>query len=447
MKQLTKYFSVLCIIALPFNLFSQDKVIDQVVAVVGSNNIKLSDIEMQYSQYQLQNPTEGGASVKCEILENLLFMKLLLHQAEIDSLVVKDEMVQDRMNRNLRYFISQIGSKEKLEEYYHKSIAEIKEEMYDMLKKQLLSEMMQNKITEKITITPSEVKLFYKNINQDSLPLVESEFEIGQIVKQPLITEDAKTIAKEKILGFYDRVKKGENFAALATLYSDDIESAKKGGELGMFTRGEMLPEFEAAAFTLKAVNDVSPVTKTKEGYHVLQLIERRGEYVNVRHILIRPKVTEEDLQKAKNSLDSIYALINNPLKFEEAAIKYSDDPNKYNGGMMINTYSGSTRFLAKEVDQSAFFIVDKLKQGEFSKPVPMLTEDRNQAYRILYLKIRTKPHKANLVEDYDRIQTAALENKKQKAIGDWIKEKINFTYVAINGDYKNCVFTHSWVK
>ncbi|MEI8203374.1 MAG: peptidylprolyl isomerase [Bacteroidota bacterium] len=447
MKYLIKLITLLIVLTFPFHLYSQEKVIDQVVAVVGNNNIKLSDIEMQYSQYQLQNPSEGGAEVKCEILENLLFMKLLLHQAEMDSLVVKDEMVQDRMNRNLRYFISQIGSKEKLEEYYHKSIAEIKEEMFEQIRKQLLSEMMQNKITEKITITPSEVKQFYKNINQDSLPLVESEFQIGQIVKQPVITEGSKTLAKEKINGLYDRIKKGENFAALATLYSDDIESAKKGGELGMFTRGEMLPEFEAAAFTLKAVNDISPVIKTKEGYHVLQLIERRGEYVNARHILIRPKVTEEDLQKAKTSLDSIYLLINNPLKFEDIAIKYSDDPNKYNGGMMINTYSGSTKFLAKEIDQTAFFIVDKLKQGEFSKPVPMQTEDRNQAYRILYLKLRTKPHKANLIDDYDRIQTAALENKKQKAISDWIKDKINLTYITINGDYKKCKFAHTWVK
>lgn len=448
MKRILRYINpkAIAFLFLPFPVIShaQDNVIDQVIAVVGSNIVLQSDLEAQYFQMINQQGANGNEeNIRCEIMEQLLFQKLLLNQAALDSLKVGDGQVESEMDRRLNFFVAQIGSEQKLEEYYGKSIAQIKEEFRQLVKNQLLSQQMQGKITSGITITPSEVRSYFKSIPQDSLPFINSELEIGQIVLTPKLSAEAKQEAKEKIEGLRQRVLKGEKFGALAVLYSEDPGSAKKSGELGFVPRGTFVPEFEAVAYKLKE-GETSEVFESPFGYHFMQLIGRRGDQINVRHILVTAKIAPEDMLIAKNMLDSVYAVLVNSdtISFAEAALRSSDDKEtKFNGGLLINPNTGTTRFETDQVDPNIFFTVDKLKVGEFSKPVLMYNASGKQAYRILYLKTRTEPHRANLKDDYQRIQDAALEDKKLDAVTKWIDQKLSGTYFRINDEFKSCKF------
>jgi len=437
-------------------LFAQDTthrqpgvIIDQIVAVVGANVILHSDVEAQYIQYRMQ---EGGArgsakTIKCNLLENMLYQKLLLNQAELDSVEVSEQQVEGEMDRRLRHYISMFGSPEKFEEFYKKSILQFKEDLREQVKELMMVEEVQRTITKDVKITPSEVRAFFKQIPTDSLPFLNSEFQLSQIVIMPPINKDEKERVKAKLTGLRDRILKGESFATLAILYSEDPGSAKNGGELGLHGRGEMFPEFEAVAFSLKD-GEVSEIVETEAGYHIIQLIERRGDYINVRHILIMPKVSPLDLAKAKVKLDSVSQLIQDKkYTFEEAVKKFSEDPSKNNGGILVNPMTGNSVFESDQLDPKVFFVIDKLKVGDISNPVPFKMDDGKDAYRILYLKSRTEPHRANLKEDYDKIQNWALEDKKGKVMNEWITEKIESTYIKINGELGKCEFTNDWVK
>ena len=441
--------SILLFSLISIQSFSQGKVIDQVIAVVGKNAILSSDIEAQYFQYKMQGRLkESSTAIKCQILENLLFQKLLLAQAEIDSVEVTEARIEGEINRRLRHFISQFGSQEKLEEFYEKSIIEIKEEFREIIKDQLLVESVRQQIAQDVGITPSEVKSFFRKIPKDSIPLINSEVEISQIVIEPPISLEEKLKVKERLDEFKARILDGENFSTLAILYSDDPGSAKNGGELGMFGRGEMYPEFEAVAFSLKDGDELSEVFETEAGFHLVQLIERRGEYVNVRHILLQPKVSPYDLQKAQIKLDSIANLINNDsISFEDAVKKYSDDPGKINGGLMVNQITGTTKFEEDQLDPQVLFVVNKLKVGKISNPVSMKTFEGKDAFRLLRLDKRTLPHRANLTEDYDRIQNWVLEDKKMEIVNEWVENKIGKSYVRINDNYKDCDFQYDWLE
>ncbi|MCX6281977.1 MAG: peptidylprolyl isomerase [Bacteroidetes bacterium] len=435
-----------------YSQLPQDTVIDGIVAVVGGNMILKSDIETQYLQLRGQGIIKGSPPrVRCQILDKLLYMKLLLHQAQVDSIKVTDGQVEAEMDRRMRYFISQAGSPEKLEEYYQKTLLEIKNELKEIIREQMLTEQEEQKITKDITTTPSEVRSFYKKIDKDSIPLINAEFEIGMIIKQPVIGQEEKQMVINKLKGFKDRIAKGDEFATLAVLYSEDPGSAKQGGELGMFKRGDMRPEFEAASFKLKTPGDVSDIVETEDGFHLIQLIERRGEYINVRHILLQPQVSLVNLNKAKMSLDSVVTMISTKkIKFDEAVIKYSDDPSKNNGGLVVNNVTGTTRFEANQLSQldpKVFFIVDKLKVGEISAPVLMKTDRGKQEYRIYYLKDRTSPHRANLENDYARIQQMTQSQKKDKVINEWVNQKLPGTYIKISEQYTNCEFTRKWIR
>jgi peptidyl-prolyl cis-trans isomerase SurA len=425
---------------------AQEKVIDEVVATVGSHMIMLSDIEQQYMQMRAQEGfNTNSTTARCQILESMLFQKLMLNQAEFDSLKVTDEEVEGSLDSKLRYYIQQFGSRDKLEAFYKKSIDQIKSEFKEPIREQLLEEQVQQKITADIKVTPSQVKKYFNDIPTDSIPIIATEYEIAEIVKDPPLSPEELNEAKEKIAALRARIVKGEKFATLAILYSEDPGSAPKGGELGLFGRGDMYPEFEAAAFSLKK-GEVSDIIKTKAGYHILQLIERRGEYVNARHILIIPKVSAMDIAQAKVKLDSIADLIRkDSITFEKAVRKYSDDPNRINGGLLINPASGNSRFEASQVDREVFFVIDKMKVGDISRPVPMTNEDGKEAYRLLYLKVRTEPHRASLKDDYNQIQEWALSDRKSKAISDWIMKKISTSYVNVTDTYKACKFTHKW--
>jgi peptidyl-prolyl cis-trans isomerase SurA len=290
--------SVLFLLTLSFRGYSQpgkQQVVDQVVAVVGNNIIMLSDIEAQYQQF-LSQTTLRGDDLRCRILDQLLLNKLLLHQAKVDSVEVTDDQVEQKINQNMSYYIQQIGSVEKLEKYYGKSMSELKEEFRPMVRDQLVTQQMQSKVTGGINASPNDVKNFYESIPRDSLPLINSEVEYSQIIKKVAVSDEEKRKTKEEIIKLRERVINGEEFSTLAILYSQDKESAKQGGELGFVNRGDLVPEFEAAAFRLKSLTETSPVIETQFGFHIIQLIERRGDKINCRHILLHPKVSPEDI-------------------------------------------------------------------------------------------------------------------------------------------------------
>jgi peptidyl-prolyl cis-trans isomerase SurA len=424
----------------------ESMIIDEVVAVVGKNIILASDIENQYFQYRMQSGVMGGqSSVRCQMLENMLFQKLLLDQAEIDSVEVTDSQIQQTMDQRLRYFIAQLGSRERFEEYYGKSIAEFKEEFRDEVKNQLLVESVRNDIVAKVSVTPSEVKSFFRNLPTDSIPLVNSEVVIGEIVRTPPVSLEQKLMIKERLRDLRARVMAGESFSTLAIMYSEDPGSSKKGGELGFYGRGELYKEFEAVAFKLDK-DEVSEIVETTAGFHIIQLVERKGEYVNVRHILLRTKVAPEDLAKAKAYLDTVANQVrNDSISFDDAVLKYSDAENKNSGGLLINPMTGTTRFEVADLDAQVSFVVDKLQEGEISNPVLMQTEDGREAYRLLYLKKRTLPHRANLNEDYNRIQEWALVEKQTEAFREWVNKKAGKTYVRLNQKYRDCEFEYDW--
>lgn len=424
--------------------------IDKVVAVVGSNIIMLSEVEAQYLQI-LSQGYAPDPTIKCDLLEELLFQKLLVNQARLDSVEVSDDQVEEELERRLRYFISQIGSEEKLEEYYKKSIVEIKDDFRDLIKDQLLGQNMQYKITGEVKVTPAEVRDYFTKIPADSLPYINVELEIGRIVKKPIINKKEKDVAKEKAEEIRQRILDGANMATMAKLYSEDPGSAANGGELGFFERGQMVPEFETFAFTLQG-KELSDVFETEYGFHFMQLIERRGEQVNARHILITPKTSENDLTSSKLFLDSIYnLLLTDTLTFAEAAEKFSDDEaDKKNGGMVTNAQTGSTKFEMDQlssIDPTLFLTIDKMSVGEFSKPIITSSSDGKQSYSIILLKSRTEPHKANLRDDYQKIQGAASSMKESNLIREWIEKKIATTYIRMDDAYLNCDFNNPWIK
>lgn len=426
--------------------------VDRVIAVVGNNIIKQSQLESEYLQY-LNQEMDVNEQTRCRILEELLYQRLLLAQAKKDSLVVSDAQVDQEIERRMRYYMVQFGTEERFRQFYGKSVDDFKAEIRDEVKELLMAQRMQGKITEGLTVTPSEVKAYFNSIHPDSIPFINAEIELAQIVKKPFISPEAKREAKVRCEKLMQEVIAGADFASKAALYSDDPGSAKNGGKYENIQRGQFVPEFEAVTWALKE-KEISKVFETNYGYHFVQLLERRGDIVDLRHILIAPKTSSLDLVRSRNFLDSIYNRLMNPsdsLNFTDAAGKYSDDEDTRNsGGMIVNPQTGNTRFEMDELgqlDPTLVFAIDKMKVGEITKPTSMTTRDGKPAYRILCLKTRTEPHKANLKDDYQRLQAAALAEKQQRVMKAWIKKKLEGTYVRIADDYKNCKFENSWVK
>jgi peptidyl-prolyl cis-trans isomerase SurA len=450
LKNIFSFFGLSLLFATTMN--AQDKVIDRIVAIVGANTILQSEVEAQYQQMvSAQEPVNENS--RCKLMEDLLFQKLLLAQAQKDSLDVTEAQVEQELDRRLRFYIQQFGSEERFVAFYGKSVEDFKNDLKDNVRDILLAQQMQGKITNDISVTPNDVKKYYNSIPADSVPFINAEVEVGQIVKKPVITPAAKKEAKDKIEGIRQRIMKGESsFAAMAALYSEDPGSASKGGFYEHIQRGQFVPEWDAMAFKIKP-NEISDVFETVYGFFIIQLVERRGEEVDARSLLISPKIDANDLLKSKLALDTIYTKLSktDTISFSEAAAKYSDDEeSKNSGGLMVNPSTGATRFQMDEIgqmDQTVAFAVDKLKIGELTKPMPMTTHDGKQAYRILFLKNRTVPHKANLTDDYQKIQGAALAKKQQEAVQAWVKKKVIGTYVHIADDYKNCTYNNKWIN
>ncbi|GHU86002.1 peptidylprolyl isomerase [Bacteroidia bacterium] len=418
--------------------------LDEVEVVVGNKMIKHSDIEAQLNNMKLSGEIIPP-NAYCVVLERLMVTKLYEHQAELDSIDISEEEIEDNMDRRIRYFIQQIGSQEKLEEYYNKPVVAIKEEFREMIRAQMVSSKMEAKITEEVKVTPSEVRKFFESTDIDSFPLIPAEYEVSVITRMPKISKEQKQIIKDKLNGYRSRILKGERFAALAILYSEDPGSAKKGGELGFFGRGEMYSEFEATAFSLKE-GEISPVIETKAGFHILQLIERKGEQVNARHILLQIKPDIQELADASKFLDSVAKLIADSVyTFEEAARRFSNAPNAPTGGVYASPYTGNVKMVAEEMGQNIFFIVDKFEIGQVSKPSPFETEDREQGIQLIKLRNKTQPHKANLEDDYDKIYNIAINFERQKKMSEWTEKKIKNTYLKLSKTASDCTFEKQW--
>lgn len=422
------------------------KMIDGVVAVVGDKIILKSEVEGEYANYLQQEGNKPSEEARCLIVDQMLTTKLMLRQAELDSIEVSEDEVNQQLDRRVRYFISMIGGAEKLEEFYGKSIPEIKDEFRSNIKEQILAQKMQEQITAKVAISPAEVKAYFGKIPEDSIPFFPAEVEIGQIIIFPEVDDATKEFTIDKLNSIRDRVLKGEKFSTLAVLYSQDPGSAQAGGDLGFFGRGEMVPEFEGVAFKLKP-GEVSPVIRTKYGYHILQLIERRGDRVNCRHILIKPPVSSAELERARLRLDTISKQLNEGvMTFPEAVRKYTmDDESKQNSGMVMNQNTGGNSFTIEQLTPDMYFQIDKLEPGQYSAPSVYASQGGDRGWRIYYLKSRTTAHRASLDTDYDKIQQAALNLKKIEKLQDWFMKTRSKTYVKVEAEFADCPSLSRW--
>ena len=443
---------LLTVIALSFfigNAMAQEgKAIDGIIAVIGDKIVMQSEFESQIVSIKSQGIIIDNET-KCQLLEELMFQKMLVNQAVIDSVIVTDAQVDGEMNRRLNYFISQIGSEKKLEQYYKKSIQEIKDELRDIVREQLTGQMMTQNITSGVKITPKEVKTFFDALPEDSIPMINSEIEVAQILFNAKQSDKVREEAKDRLNGIRERILKGEQFSTLAILYSEDEGSAKKGGELGFMGRADLVPEFSAALFKLKNNKTVTEIVESQFGFHIIQMIERRGQKVNSRHILVKIKNDEQEILAAKNLADSVYNLIHSDtLTFGQFALKYSsDEKTKKSDGLMVNPQTGTSVFEIDQVDPQIYYIVEKMKSGEVSKPVPAESFDGKKGYRIIKLISKTEPHKATFETDYAKVQEAALTSKHNEVTNNWINSKLASTYIKIDDEYKGCSFQNKWVK
>ena len=440
MKKINLVLSL--VLLLSVSSLAQQQLVDKVVAIVGNNIVTLSDIDAQYFQYQAQG-AKGGKELKCSIYENMILQKLLVAQAVIDSVEVTDKEVESELDNRLQGFIRQAGSIEKLEAYFNKSLEEIKEDFRDDVRDQLITSRMQNQILGDIDITPAEVNKYYRELPKDSLPLIESEYEYAQILNYPKSSEEEIKALKDKLLGFKKRIETGKSkFGTLVVLYSEDPGSAKNGGDLGFITRAELVPEFAAVAFNLKP-NEISDVVKTDFGYHIIQLLEKRGDQIHVRHILMKPSISYSAEKASRDKLDSIANVVRkDTLTYEQAAQIYSEDEDtRLNGGICFNMYTGSQKFTKKELPSEDLHQIKKMNVGEISKAYEAKDKNGNKVYKNIKLISKSEAHIANLKDDYQKIKDMALEKKKQEALYDWVLEKQKTNYVKIDDEFKSCNF------
>ena len=418
------------------------QLVDKVIAKVGSEYILLSEIEEEFAYAKSKDPGVSD-DIKCVILDNMIAQKLVIYHAKIDSVEITDAEVETQLDYRFESVLRQMNGDEAFfEEYYGASVAEMKERYRDDQKHKILAEKMQHKLISEIEITPKEVEKFFKNVPSDSLPYFKSEMEISEIVSLPLVNDVERQKALDKIKILREKVINGtETFADIATKNSQDPGSAARGGDLGFAKRGVYVPEFEATVFSL-AKDEISDIIETEFGYHFIQLIERRGNSVRARHVLIKPEITQSDLDKTKVLLDSVRQLITiDSLSFENAVKKYSvkSVPSYANGGRVKNQNSNNTFFAADDLDPDTYFAIYDLKPGAISKPMLITMPDGKKAYRLIQLNSTSKPHKANLKEDFDKISNFAKESKKNEYFLNWLKTKRTETYIYTDPLFSYC--------
>ena len=430
---------------------AQDNIIDEVIWIVGEDAILRSEVEEERLRAQYEGTPIPGDPY-CVIPEQLAIQKLFLHQAELDSIEVSESSVSSQVDMRVNYYISQIGSKEKLEEYFRKTSTEIREEMMTSVRNQMIIQQMQSKLTENIAPTPAEVRRYYNTLPADSIPMVPAQVEVQILSMEPPVPLEETERIKARLREFTDRVHNGTaDFSMLARLYSEDIESAKRGGELGFVGKGQLVSEFADVAFNLNDPKRVSRVVKTEYGYHIIQLIEKKGERINCRHILLKPHVSAEDKVNAIERLDSIRGLmVDSGLVFEAAVARYSEDKNTVmSGGLMTNPNTGASKFEYQELPPEIAKQIYTMKEGDISIPFVMMDRTKNKEVCVI-VKLKTKrdAHKANLVDDFQVIRQMLQQKQSAETIEKWIRDKQKEIYVQIDPAWRGCEFQYpGWVK
>lgn len=449
--KLQKIFTVAALIgAAYYSVAQNNNIAEEVVWVVGDEPIYKSQVEEQYSQMQYERvPIEGDPY--CVIPEQLAINKLFLHQAEIDTIVVEESQVMQEVNARINYFIESLGTKEKVEEYFRKPLPEMRETLVEVMKNQYTVQRVQQELTKDVKATPADVRKYYDKLSKDSLPFVPMQVEAQIISIKPVIPQQEIDEVKSRLRDYAQRVNNGESeFSTLAILYSEDGSSAR-GGEIGFKGRTELLSEYASVAFNLTDPKKASKIVETEAGFHIIQLIEKRGDKINTRHILLKPKVSEKELTEGIERLDSLRTdLLANKFTFEDAAQYLSQDKDtRNNKGLMINSQTGTSRFEMAQLPQEVAKVVDKMNVGDISEPFIMIDPKTNrEIVAIVKLKNRIEGHKANLRDDYEVLKQMYEAHAKNEIVSEWIKKKINSTYVYIEEGWRNCKFEHEgWLK
>ena len=427
-----------------------DQVIDEVIWVVGDEAILRSEVEEERLRAQYEGQQINGDPY-CVIPEQLAVQKLFLHQAIIDSVEANESSVSHQVDMRLNYYINQIGSKEKMEEYFRKTTSEIREEMMTTVRNQMIIQQMQQKLTSDIKPTPAEIRRYYNALPMDSIPLMPAQVEVQILSFEPPVPVEETERVKSRLREFTERVQSGKaDFSMLARLYSEDTESAKRGGELGFVGRGQLVSEFADVAFNLNDPKRVSRIVQTEYGYHIIQLIEKKGERINCRHILLRPRISATDKVNALSRLDSIRQLIEkDSLFFEQAVIQYSQDKNTVmNAGLMINPNTGSSRFEYQDLAPEIAKQIYNLQEGYVSQPFVMMDQTQNrEVCAIVRVKKKLDVHRANLTDDFQTIKSMLEQKLSAEFIHDWILKKQKTTFVQIDPEWQNCEFEYpNWI-
>ena len=436
-------------------LHSQDNVIDEIVWVVGDEAIFRSEVENQRLYMQSQRRRFEGDPY-CFIPEQIAIQKLFLNQAKIDSIDVDEATVIRAAEARINYIINEHGSREKMEEYYNKKLSQIKEEQQTILREEYIVEKMQQHLVGDINLTPSEVRRYFRNVSSDSLPMVPTTVEVQIITMEPKIPVEEIDAIKARLREFTDMVHNGErDFATLARAYSEDPGSAINGGAMGLMGKGNLLPEFANVAFNLTDPKRVSNIVETEYGFHIIQLIEHRGDRINCRHILLRPRASDNELIEATTRMDSLYTDIKaDVLTFDDAATYVSyDKDTRNNKGLMVNlNYEGSNagtpKFEMQELPSEVAKMVDQMQVGEISTPFQMKTDKQKDVIAIVKLKARTLSHRANLTDDYQALRAIVEVQKKEEILREWIAKKQKTVYVRISENWRNCDFQFpGWIQ
>ncbi|HEX5112572.1 MAG TPA: peptidylprolyl isomerase [Saprospiraceae bacterium] len=421
-------------------------ILDKIIAKVGGEVIFYSDLESEMVSLR-EHKMPAGKNEACTMLESLLAQAMMVHYAKIDSIQVSEDEVNSEIDQRMDQILAYMNNdRKRFQEVYGQTVSEMRDQVREDMERKLQGDRMQAKIMENVDVTPSEVIEFYNSVPKDSLPYFNAEVELAELVMTPKVNAEEKIKALDKITKILQQVRAGEDFASLARKYSDD-GSAKVGGDLDWTVRGSFVPEFEAAAFQLEK-DQVSEVIETEYGYHIIQLLDRRGNSIHTRHILIRPRITDIDKAKTKTTLDSIRRLVEmDSLTFAQAVLKFGDKKvqSYSNNGRMINPKTNNTFFETADVDPEIFFSIDTLSVGEITPPLEYRSPIGDNYYKIVQLQSRSKPHQANLQQDYSRIQEIAKVNKKNFAFSEWIEKHIPNTFIMIDSYYQYCPNIDRW--
>ena len=443
--------AILAMLLVSAAAIAQDNVIDEVIWVVGDEAILRSEVEEERLRAQYEGMPIPGDPY-CVIPEQLAIQKLYLHQAEIDSIEANESTVSHQVDARINFYLNQIGSKEKMEEYFRKTTSEIREELMTTVRNQMIIQQMQAKLTENVKPTPAEIRRFYESMPEDSLPMIPAQVEVQILSFEPKVPVEEIERVKSRLREFTERVNSGNaDFAMLARLYSEDTESAKHGGELGFVGRGQLVKEFAEVAFNLNDPRRVSRIVQTEYGYHIIQLIEKKGDRINCRHILMRPRISGDDKVKAISRLDSIADVVRSgKATFEQAVSYFSEDKNTaLNAGLMMNEQTGASKFEYQDLPPEVAKQIYSMNIGEISKPFVMMDPQKNrEVVAIVKLKTKVAAHKANLTDDYQVVRQLLVQKQSEELLKAWVQKKQQEIYVHIDENWRGCDFQFpGWVK